>query len=777
MLSFSSFSQYSFNGKVFEKTNTNPLAGAHVSLNGTFANIPTKTDGSFEFKNLKAGDYTLQISYLGYKTIDKTITVSANLKMDFFMEETTILEDEVVISATRASASTGTAFTNIDKVKLKTADIGTDLPYMLEMTPSMVSSSDAGAGVGYTSFRIRGTDMTRINITINGIPLNDPESQNTYFVDLQEFASSLNNVQIQRGVGTSTNGSGAFGASIDLQTTGITQSPSAEISASYGSFNSQRYRFQTSTGLIDNKFVFDARLSKITSDGYIDRASSNLGSYYVSGAWYGKRSILRLNVFSGHERTYQAWSGVPKDSLATNPTYNPYTYKDEVDDYTQTHYQLIFTKEFSKKLTFNSALHYTRGYGFYENYGYGESYSGFGLTSPIIGGDTVDETDLIQRKLLDNHFYGAVFSFNYNTHEKLQLVLGGAINQFDGDHFGQVIWAQNGGFDKDFEWYRNNGFKTDFNIYLKATYKINKKLSAFGDVQYRGINYSIDGIHDDLRDISGVYKYNFVNPKFGLLHKFNPQNSIYASFAVANKEPGRGNFRDADDGETPRAENLKDFEFGYTWKTNTKMLNINLYYMDYTDQLVETGKINNVGDPILINVENSYRQGIEIVGGWKPSKTFDWDFNITLSENKILDFTEYVDNWDNWGQDSAYLGTTDLAFSPSIIAKNSFNFHPVKNFDIALQTRYVGKQYIDNTSSDSRSLDAYLVNDLKINYKYVFKSRRFVNFNFAINNLLNEKYETYAWVYRYHTGGQEGVYDGYFPQAGINFFAGVSFGF
>ena len=778
-------SQFTFKGKIIDAQTKEVLPFATIQF-GEF-NTLSKMDGSFMLTNINKGSYKLKITYVGYTPFLKTIKITKNSVLEVKMEYSHTLEPPVVIIGNRASDNTGTSFTNVTKMDIKKADVGMDLPYVLDMTPSLVTTSDAGAGVGYTGMRIRGSDLSRINITVNGIPFNDPESQGAWFVDLPDFAGSLNSVQIQRGVGTSVNGPSAFGASIDMQTNALNTNPYSEISLSYGSFNTQRYRLATSTGLINDKFTFDVRLSKLYSDGYIDRAFSDMNSFFISGAYYGKKSILRMNVFSGKERTYQAWYGVPKDSLETNRTMNPYTYDNETDNYVQTHYQLLYSYQINKRWLINAALHYTKGSGYYENYKSDKKFSSYGLPDYIIGNDTIMRTNLVQQKWLDNDFYGLTFSANY-TVKKLTLNIGGAANNYDGDHYGKIIWSQYSPMNKGYEWYRNKGLKTNLNFYAKANYLLTDDLVIYGDLQYRKIDYSISGIHDDLHDLTSDYNFNFINPKMGVVYHITSKNQIYGSMAMANKEPSRTNYTEADADYSPKSEHLLDYEMGYAYNRYNKLLRVNFYFMNYKDQLVETGKVNNVGSAILTNVDKSYRRGVELIAGWKINKYFDWDFNTTLSQNVIEDFTEYVDNWDTWGQESAFLGNTNISFSPSVILKNSFNLHVLKNLDISLNSRYVGRQYIDNSHQTNglfslgkeisdRSINPYFVSDLRFNYSLKSKLFKNLGFNFSINNIFNERYETHAWVYRYLLGGDEYEMNGYFPQAGINFVGGITLRF
>ena len=789
---FGAIAQYSISGNISDAKNGESLPMAHIRLNGTFRTVLSDENGNFKISNLKAGTYKLKVTYMGYKDFEKEISLDKDVNLSIKLQTTAILEDEVVIMATRADANSGAAYQNVDKAEIKKMDIGQDLPYILNLTPSMVTTSDAGAGVGYTGMRIRGTDISRINVTINGIPVNDPESQGVWWVNMPDLAASLNSIQIQRGVGTSTNGTAAFGASINMQTSKLSMQPYAEASLSYGSFNTQRYRVSTSTGLINNKFSVDARLSKLYSDGYIDRAYSDLKSFYVSGAYYGKRSILRLNVFSGKEKTYQAWYGVPKDSLATHRTYNPYTYDNQTDNYQQDNYQLLYSKEFNSNWILNAALHYTKGRGYYESYKDNRKLSSYGIAPFIIGNDTISRTDLVQQKWLDNDFYGATAALNYDNKKNFRLNIGSSWNQYKGDHFGEIIWAEYALMGKDYEWYRNDGKKNNFNVFVKASFDINKKFGIYADLQYRMIDYWMKGLHDDFKDLTGYYHFDFFNPKLGANYKISNRNRIYLSTAVAHKEPSRNDFRDADPGKTPKAEMLIDYELGYTYQANKFSFNANFYYMDYKDQLIMTGEINNVGTPIMTNVDRSYRTGLELIAAAHFAKWLDWSFNTTLSSNKIKDFTEYVDDWDTGTQIVTSLGTTDIAFSPNIVIGNEFDFNLLQNLKLILLSKYVGKQYIDNTSSDERSLDPYFTTDLRVNYNLKVKWLKSFGLSLSINNVFNSMYVSNAWVYQYKSG--DGSYDGsygdpysipgskpgyynmigYFPQAGINFMLGMN---
>ncbi len=758
--------------------NNEKLHGATIKIKKTFLTTSSDIDGNFEFNNLEYGKYNIEVSYIGYKTETKQIILDKkDFNVNFVLEISEVIAEEVVITALRANLNTPIAYTNIEKEDIERNNTGQDIPYLLDMTPSIVISSDAGAGVGYTSMRIRGTDMTRINVTLDGIPLNDSESHGVWWVNMPDFASSVGNIQIQRGVGTSSNGAGAFGANVNFVSEKIKKKAYADVNWGIGSFNTKKATYKAGTGLLGKHFVFDARLSKIHSDGFIDRAKSDLESYYVSGKYIDKKNFFKINVFRGTEETYQAWNGVPKTYLDTNRTYNSYTYENEIDHYTQKHYQMFYTRKINENLNLNIALHHTKGEGYYEQSKTGKKFKNYGLDAIIIGTDTIRKTDLIQRKWLKNNFYGGIYSLEYSKH-KLNTVFGGAINKYDGDHFGKIIWAEyaSNGI-KGHEWYNNNGVKTDINEYLKINYRGIYKLNLWADLQYRMVKYKITGTHDDLRDISQTHNYGFFNPKAGLTYELEENMNTYFSFAIANREPSRSNFRDAAENEMFIPETLYDYEGGYKFTTNNLALNLNLYYMNYKNQLILTGKINDVGAYIMSNVPESYRAGAELSGGVKLNRFAEWKFNATYSQNKIKNLTVYIDNWDTWGQETEAYKETDISFSPDIIAGSEFMFHVLKGLDASFTSKYVGRQYIDNTSNIERSLSPYFVNNIRLNYSLKLKRIKEIAFNISINNIFNEMYETNAWVYRYTTGGTEYAMDGYFPQAGINFLAGVSFKF
>ncbi len=721
---------------------------------------------------------------------------------------------EVVVRSTRATNKTGMAFSTIREKELKKQNLGQDIPFLLNQMPSVVVTSDAGAGVGYTGIRVRGSDATRVNVTINGVPYNDSESQGVYWVNMPDFASSVSSIQVQRGVGTSTNGAGAFGASVNVNTLKYSDEPFAEINTSVGSFSTLKTNVMASTGLMNKHFVLDARLSRIASDGFVDRASSDLKSFYVSGGFYDKENFVRLNVFSGKEITYQSWYGVP-ESLAKGDkagfdefidrnyydesfanelwtagrTYNWYQYDNEVDNYQQDNYQLVSSFKLGQNWRFNPTLHYTYGRGYYEQFKDGEAFADYGLEDVSIGETVIDETDLIRRKWLNNHFYGAVWSLDYEGNSKLTGSVGGGWNRYEGDHFGEIIWAlfASNSSIRD-RWYENKGIKTDFNVYAKGFYQFTSAFNGYLDLQYRTVGLDINGTADALQTVITSDQFNFFNPKVGVNLDINKSSSAYASFAVGNKEPSRQDIVDATSlapcpdladcaQQGPRPENLQDFELGYRYLSKATQVQINGYFMNYKDQLVLTGAINNVGESIRVNVPESYRAGVEFQAAQQLGSKLLINANLTLSQNKIKNFTEVVVSYDGETPNAVnQYQDTDIAFSPSVIAGGSVNFMPANGLEIALLPKYVGKQYLDNTSNENRVIDPFFVNDLRFNYTLNPSWAKEIGFSFLVNNLFNTKYESNGYTYSYLYYGQ--ITENFlYPQAGTNFLAAVKLKF
>lgn len=742
--------------------------------------------------------FTAMALFLSVLSFGQTVSKSASVKKTDSISSISL--KELTVSSIRANNNSAVAFTDVSKESISQRNLGQDIPYLLALTPSFVATSDGGTGVGYTWFRIRGTDGNRVNVTINGVPFNDAESHASYFVDMPDFASSLSSVQVQRGVGTSTNGAAAFGASINMQTEGTRLKPYGEISSTIGSFNTNKNTIKAGTGLLKSGFAFDARLSNVKSDGYLDRASSDLQSYYFAGGYYGDKTTLKFITFGGHEKTYQAWYGVVADSLPTNRTYNElgkYTdnngktkfYDNQIDNYTQTHYQLHWSQTLNQNLHFNATAHYTKGSGYYEEYKEGRKYKEYGLIPDTLAGVALKKTDLVRRKWLDNDFYGITYSLNYET-KKVNAVVGGALNRYDGNHFGKVIWVRNAqNLMPDHEYYRSNSLKDEAGIYAKATAELMDKLFGTIDLQYRHINYSLNGLSDKFNentgkmdDITNVYKFDFFNPKVGLTYQLNSSNSLYGSFAVSNREPSRSNYVDNTKDSLPRPERLYDLELGYRFQSPRFSAGANLYYMKYKDQLILTGKLSEIGEALTSNTPESYRAGIELVAGVKITNWLNWDGNLTLSQNKILNFTEegvdvYDADW-NWLESrNNVLGTTNIAYSPNVIANSLFSCK-FNGFTLGLHSNYVGKQYIDNTSDNGRSIDAYFVNNLNVGYELALRKMKAVQFNLLVNNLFNTQYITNGWTwYSYYMAGERKNDLRFFPQAGINFLASVTLKF
>ncbi|SNS57048.1 iron complex outermembrane recepter protein [Ekhidna lutea] len=713
--------------------------------------------------------------------------------------------DDVIVYATRANENTPTTYSEISKDEIKNVNLGQDLPILLNLSPSLVTTSDAGAGVGYTGLRIRGSDATRINVTINGIPVNDSESHGVFWVNMPDFASSVDNIQIQRGVGTSTNGAAAFGASVNLQTNVPSQDAYAEVNNSFGSFNTRKHTLMYNTGLLNNKWSFESRLSKIASDGYIDRAESDLQSYFLSGGYYGDKTIVKALAFGGHEVTYQSWWGTPQavlendrdgieEVIANNGytqeqaenirtagrTFNYYLYDNEVDNYKQDHYQLHFSHQLNDALTFNAAGHYTYGRGYFEQFRNDDDFSDYGLENVELGDTTITSTDLIRRRWLDNDFYGTTFSLNY-LKDDFDITLGGAWNKYDGDHFGEIIWAQYASnSDIRHRYYDNVGLKTDFNAYLKFNYQLND-LNLFADMQVRNIDYETVGIDSDLRAISVGGDYTFFNPKVGATYTLNETSNVYASFAVSNREPVRNDFVDAPNGVTPKHETLNNLEVGYRKFGQAFSIQANYYLMDYKNQLVLTGELNDVGSSVRQNVPNSYRTGVELVGSYKLTDQLQWEANVTLSKNKIKNFTEILYNygpgWDEFNVEETQLKDTDISFSPNVIGGSRLTFSPIDGFEASLMSKYVGKQYLDNTSNDTRRIDAYFVNDFRLSYDFSMPSVKNVNISLLVNNILSEEYSSNGYTFGYAAGSYVVRENYYYPQAGRNFLLALNLRF
>ena len=687
--------------------------------------------------------------------------------------------DEVLVSAVRVTAQTPVTFSNLRKEEFQSRNLGQDIPLMMNYLPSVVTTTDAGAGVGYTGIRVRGSDATRVNVTINGIPYNDSESQGTFWVNMPDFASSTESLQLQRGVGTSTNGAGAFGASLNVLTDNYSKESKGEISNSFGSFNTRKHTVKFSTGLMNEQFEIAGRLSAINSDGYIDRASSDLKSYFLQGTYVGNSTLIKGLVFGGIQKTYQAWYGLEDpEKLENDRTFNVAGmyydengkmkfYDNETDNYQQDHYQLHWNERWSEHWSSNFALHYTKGKGYFEQYKENEDFSDYGLEPIVLGGETIDMTDLIRRRWLDNDFYGTTFSVNYNK-DKVDVIIGGGANKYEGAHFGEIIWAQYASQSEIRDRYYNDfSSKTDVNVFAKVNYQLTTKWRLFGDMQYRNVGYQANGAETGLVNDT----FNFFNPKAGVTFVLNEKQNFYFSYSKANREPNRNDYESGN----PKPEKLDDYELGWRFSTEKAKLNVNGYFMKYKDQLVLTGELNDVGAPVRANSGDSYRLGLEVDATFKLTNKWFLQPNVTLSQNKNQDF---VFQRDGVFED---LGTTNIAFSPDLIAANRLVFMPIQNFQVSLLSKFVGEQYMGNIDAESSKLDSYFVNDLNVSYeivtKKVFKS---IRIDVLVNNIFNLEYESNGYFYTYDDDFSnpgtvttiEGT--GFYPQAGINLLVGLT---
>jgi len=697
------------------------------------------------------------------------------------LEGKKVVLDEVFVSAIRANETSPITFSNFTKAQIKPRNLGQDIPILMNFLPSVVTTSDAGAGVGYTGIRVRGSDATRVNVTINGIPYNDSESHGTFWVNMPDFASSTENLQLQRGVGTSTNGAGAFGASLNILTDAVSEEAFAQISSSAGSFNTLRNNIKFSTGLLNQHLEVSGRLSRITSDGYIDRASSELDSYFLQGAYKDDNTLIKALLFGGHEITYQAWYGIDRATLETDRTFNPsgiFTdengntqfYDNEVDNYKQDHAQLLWNERWNANWSSNLALHYTHGRGYFEQFKEDDDFDTYGFTPINVDGVDVNTTDLIRRRWLDNDFFGAVYSANYSSN-KLNLILGGGFNKYEGDHFGEVIWARFASTSaiRD-RYYDDVSTKTDFNIYAKANFGLSDKVNLYGDLQYRTVGYQANGDDTGLVDDT----FNFFNPKAGITYKIGNQSNLYLSFAVANREPNRNDYENGN----PRPERLNDLELGWRYVAPWITLNANGYYMGYKDQLVLTGELNDVGAPLRANVGDSYRMGIELDAALRFGEKFSWRPNVALSMNKNKDFVFQRDGV------LQNLGNTTIAYSPGIVVGNWFTYSPIETLQVSFLSKYVGKQYMGNIDAEASVLEAY--SHLDFNLQYLWEIDNFIEsitLSAMVNNIFNEDIVSNGYFFTFDDDFSnpgtittiEGA--GYYPQAGTNVLMGATIRF
>ncbi|WP_395784085.1 TonB-dependent receptor [Aquirufa sp.] len=768
-------------GIVFDQDTKAPLWGASVSVKGSQKGNVTDSKGRFQLA-FTSSSATILVSFVGYEPAEVPVEKSKQIGL----KKSNFLQDEVVVRATRADENSAMAYSNVSATELGKSNLGQDMPMLLNFTPSVVTTSDAGAGIGYTGIRIRGSDATRVNVTVNGIPINDSESQGTFWVNMPDFASSVNSVQIQRGVGTSTNGAGAFGGSVNMQTNTFEPNAYGEANASGGSFGTLKTTLKFGSGLLGGKFTLDGRLSRIVSDGFINRASSNLLSAYFSAGYFGAKSFARFNYFTGNEKTYQSWYGTPESRvngsvdemkafidrnylsesdannlLNSGRRYNYYTYDNQTDNYAQDHFQLITNHRLAEAWNLDLNAHYTYGRGYFEEFRPNADLQSYGLgAKPIV--------DVVRRKWLDNDFYGSTFALNYAGSQKFKFTFGGAWNRYIGRHYGLLVapvaFAGH-------EWYRSRSQKTDLNLYAKANWDLATAWNAYFDVQFRTVGYRMLGTADKFLTLDSDNSYSFFNPKFGLTHQVSEKSKVYGSVSAGSKEPSRQDFVD-NAAAAPRPEYLQDYEFGYERSGLRYGLQLNGYFMNYQDQLVLTGAVNSTGDAIRQNVDASYRLGVEASLNYQISKRLSWNGNVTLSQNRIRQFKEVVIDYDTYDQAIIHHTNTDIAFSPSVIYGSTLTY-TAGAFEGSILRKYVGKQYLDNTSDDARSLAAYNTHDIRL--KYTLKKGPV--FTLLLNNVLNEMYSSNGYTYSYRYGGATTTENFYYPQAGFNFLLGASIRF
>ncbi|MEE9439974.1 MAG: TonB-dependent receptor [Saprospiraceae bacterium] len=789
--------QYTIKGKVINSQGES-LIQASAFLEDTYLAAVSDDKGDYMINNISPGNYILKVSYVGYKSYETEITISdKNVIKNINLGKNILELGGVEIYTNKVSNDAVFAHTNITKEEISKKNLGQDVPYLLRWTPSAVVTSDAGTGIGYTGIRLRGSDATSINVTLNDVPLNDSESQGVFWVDLPDFMSSVDNVQIQRGVGTSTNGAGAFGGTISLNTNKIHQNAYIDINTSYGSFNSKKLSINLGTGLLNNKYIIDARYSLIKSDGYIDRATSDLKSWYFSAAKLSNKSSIRFITFSGKERTYQSWNGTPEsivngttkemqdhynrnswlynksDSLnlfESGRTYNYYTYKNQVDDYQQHHYQLHYTIAPTSKLKLKATTYYTVGKGYYEQAKRWQDFNFYSLPTLIdTEGDTLTTGNLVRRKWLDNDYYGVILSGDYQPNEKLKILIGGGFSQYKGEHFGRVIKADGySDLDRAKRYYDGLGKKSDLNIYTKINYKL-AKANIFLDLQSRNINQTITGNDDDLTDLDISKSYNFFNPKIGVSYQLKENQNIYLSYAIANREPNRSDLI-SNVGNDITHETLHDIELGYRFHNKLFRLEWNNYLMRYKNQLVLTGNIDNTGAYIKTNVGESTRLGTELSLTTQLSEKLLWNINTTISKNKIKEYVEDL------GQENPNIyKNSNLSFSPALIGANTLLYNIAENMEIELSTKYVGKQYLDNTTNENRKLPAFTYSNFRFGYSMNPSFLRKIDINATVYNIFDAKYSSNGYTYSYYS--DKLVTENFlYPQAGMHFILGVNIG-
>lgn len=770
--------QIKLNGVAKHAETKQPLPGIMVKIDPGNASTSTRADGLFTFTVTEPGNYTLTFTdlYFEEKVVTVYISIAEKKELEVHLTPNKNMLRSVEISALRATKLTPMSFTNVQKDEITRLNNARDIPYLLEQTASVVATSDAGNGIGYTNLRVRGSDITRINVTVNGIPINDAESHGVFWVNMPDIASSTGSMQLQRGVGTSSNGAGAFGATLNLETDDINPRPNGHLHLGGGSFNTQRATAMFGTGLINNHWWMNGRLSQIKSDGFVDRGTADLNSYYLSGGYLANGFSIKAIAFGGRERTYQTWYGLDSATFATNPSFNfaggIYDdegniidfYENQVDNYAQDHYQLHINKKINSYLQANLSLHYTYGRGYFEEYWQDQDMAFYGINPVILGGDTITTTDLVRRKWLDNDFYGMIANLQY-TQGNLNSIFGGGINRYDGRHFGEIIWARFASQTQpEDEFYRSLSNKTDWNVFWKNLYTFTPKTTAFVDIQLRGVNYNGTGKDDDVGHFSFEQNNIFFNPKAGITHVFSENKKLYASYAVANREPNRVDFLYAEPDREPQPERLQNVEIGFDYTKSKVRLQTNFFYMYYTNQLVLTGRLDAVGNPIRENIGQSYRTGIELIGTWQPLPKWRWDANLTLSRHRNVNFIS-----ENEEGQPINLGNTNIAFAPAVIGASNLAWMATEGFTVSLFSKYVGEQFLSNEQNKRHKLPAYFLNDLRFSYVFQGEKTPQVRLYVHLQNLLDVKYANNGYVF---------FGDPYFyAQAGRNFLAGLQLDF
>ncbi|MBK7887387.1 MAG: TonB-dependent receptor [Bacteroidetes bacterium] len=801
-----SFAQFRITGIVKDEKSI-PVSGVVITLETTQLQVISDIDGMFIINKLRPGNYTLSLRAMGYESKIEQVEISGDKEITVMLTGKPLLTDEVTVSTTRTGNNAGMAVSLYSKEEIEKLNTGQDLPYLLQMLPAVVATSDAGNGIGYTGIRIRGSDASRVNVTINGIPVNDAESQLVYWVNMPDFSSSAENIEVTRGAGVSTNGAGAFGGTINIQTAHVSDSAYLQTSHAGGTFNTFKNNLSFGTGLLRNNLSLEGRLSSIKSDGFIDRGSSDLQSLYLSTAWKNANTIVRFNLFTGKEVTYQSWYGVPESRikgdesamqeyiirnglneeesenlLNSGRTYNYYTYDDQTDNYRQDHYQLLFSHSFKSNWLLNIALHATKGSGYYEEFKSNQSLADYAIADVVLNDTIITSTDLIRRRWLDNIFYGTTWTLKGNIIDNFTLTFGGGVNRYDGDHFGEVIWAEYAGnSDIRQRYYENNAVKDDLNAYLRGEWEISRQLHLFGDMQLRRVDYRFTGPNEDGLPAPQEAGLQFFNPKMGVTYRPQMNMTIYGSVSIANKEPNRNDYTESSALSRPKHESMIDYEAGLKYASKRFNSGINFYYMDYYDQLVLTGKVNDVGSYTRTNINRSYRAGMELELAVQLLKKMILQGNVTLSDNRIKNYVEYTDSYDvdfNYtGQQAEVFKNTSIAFSPEIISNIQLQYQPFRNTEASFILRHISKQYLDNTENEASILPAYTVGDIRFSYSPTFQFCKKIRFDLLLNNVFSTLYESNGYTFGYLYDNTRIRENFYYPQADFNFMGQVTLRF